>query len=172
MAVMKRLVIVLALVLIPLFLGLLFTYDIIKIDWISFMEIQPSYNTQEDPLPMPASSIPIQGDYNNAALGAPVNPHAATENSLARGKYFYDINCALCHGPQGQGNGFISVYLTVTKPADLTSAKVVNLKDGEIFLTISNGIEGAMPNLRLNLPDEEMRWAVVDYVRQLQKPSK
>jgi mono/diheme cytochrome c family protein len=169
MAVMKRLMIVLALVIAPLIIGLLFTYDFIKIDWVSLMEIQPSYKWQEDPLPVPARSVPVQGTYNDPAQAAPVNPYLPTENSLARGKYFYDIDCALCHGPAGKGNGFISVYLTVKKPTDLTSAKVVNLKDGEIFLTISNGIEGAMPDLRLNLPDEEMRWSVVNYVRQLQK---
>jgi len=172
MAIIKRLIIVLVLVITPLVLGLLFTYDIIKIDWISFMEIQPSYNPQEDPLPVPERSVPIQGDYNNPALGAPVNPVPATENSLARGKYFYETDCALCHGPQGKGNGFIAVYLTERKPTDLTAARVVNLNDGEIFLTISNGIEDAMPDLRMNLPDEEMRWSVVNYVRELQKTSK
>jgi hypothetical protein len=36
MAVMKRLIIVLLLVSMPLIIGLLFTYEIIKIDWISF----------------------------------------------------------------------------------------------------------------------------------------
>ena len=36
----KRLVMLLGLALVPLAIGLLFTYDVIKIDWLSFMEIQ------------------------------------------------------------------------------------------------------------------------------------
>ncbi len=45
----------------------------------------------------------------------------------------------------------------------------MTLSDGELFVVISNGVDGAMPSLRQNLPDEEMRWAVVNYVRSLQK---
>lgn len=169
MAVIKRLIIVLGLVVTPLLLGLLFTYDIIKIDWISMMEIQPSYNPQEDPLPMPARSVPIQGAYNDPNLGAPVNPIEASENSLARGKYFYDINCAICHGPQGNGQSGMAVYFRQRPARNLLDADIVSRSDGEIFLVISNGIEGAMPAMKQNLPDEEMRWSVVNYVRQLQQ---
>jgi len=39
---------------------LIFSYDIVKIEWISFMEIQPSYRPMEDPLPPPERSIPIE----------------------------------------------------------------------------------------------------------------
>ena len=82
----KRLLMILGGVALPLLVGLLFTYDVIKIDWISFMEIQPSFNPQEDPLPLPARSVPVQGAAYIAELGAPVNPVAADEASLARGK--------------------------------------------------------------------------------------
>ena len=40
---------------------LLFAYDIVKVEWISFMEIQPSYKPMEDPLPPPPDSIPVEG---------------------------------------------------------------------------------------------------------------
>jgi hypothetical protein len=39
----------------------LFMFDIIKIDWVSFMEIQPSYRAMEDPLPPPSQSVPVEG---------------------------------------------------------------------------------------------------------------
>ncbi|NTV37829.1 MAG: hypothetical protein HGA82_01320 [Anaerolineales bacterium] len=41
----------------------LFTFDIAKIDWVTFMEIQPSYRPMENPLPVPARSIPITGRF-------------------------------------------------------------------------------------------------------------
>jgi mono/diheme cytochrome c family protein len=169
MAVMKRLIIVLVVVSLPLMLGLLFTYEIIKIDWISFMEIQPVAQPQRDPLPLPARSVPVQGAYISQQLGAPENPFEANENSVARGQYFYDISCTPCHGAQGQGNGPFSAFLRDRPPSNLTDAQAVNLSDGEIFVIISNGIEGAMPPMRYNLPDEEMRWSVVNYVRSLQQ---
>lgn len=169
MAVMKRLVIVLALVTAPFALGLLFTYDIIKIDWISFMEIQESFNPQEDPLPVPARSVPVQGAASIQALGAPVNPVAADDASIARGKTDYNISCRICHGPKGDGRGPFAVFLRKYPPANLLEGRPLTLSDGEIYMTITNGVEGRMPHLRENLPDPEMRWDVVNYVRSLQK---
>ena len=61
---------------------LLFTYDIIKIEWISFMEIQPSYRQMEDPLPVPERSIPIEGPIAIPGMGPPANPVAADEALL------------------------------------------------------------------------------------------
>jgi len=50
---------------------LIFSYDIIKIDWISFMEIQPSYRPMENPLPPPERSIPIEGPVAIPGMAAP-----------------------------------------------------------------------------------------------------
>jgi mono/diheme cytochrome c family protein len=168
MGILKRLIIVLALVAAPLGLGLLFTYDIIKIDWISFMEIQNSFNPQEDPLPVPARSIPVQGAAYIAALGAPANPVAADADSLQRGKTGYEIACRICHGAKADGRGPFAAFLA-NKPVSLLEGRPVTLSDGEIFMTITDGVAGKMPNLRENFPDASMRWDVVNYVRSLQQ---
>ena len=149
---------------------LLFTFDIIKIDWPSFMEIQPSFRQMEDPLPVPARSIPIDGPIVIPGMGAPQNPTVADDASIARGKELYTINCLQCHGATGEGNGPIAAFLINFKPANLTSPVVQSKSDGSIFLTISNGLEGRMPPLNENLLVSE-RWDVVNYVRTL-KPSK
>lgn len=167
MAVLKRLIILLVLVTAPFALGLLLTYDLVKIDWISFMEIQNSFNPQEAPLPVPARSVPIQGVAYIAELGAPVNPVEANDESVQRGKVQYEINCSLCHGPRADGRGPFVAFLA-NKPASLLEGAPANLSDGEIFMTISTGVEGRMPDLRENLPDPLMRWDVVNYVRFLQ----
>ena len=44
----------------------------------------------------------------------------------------------------------------------------MTLSDGELFMTITNGVEGKMPHLRENFPEAKMRWDVVNYVRSLQ----
>lgn len=145
---------------------LLFTYDVIKIEWISFMEIQPSFRQMEDPLPVPERSIPIEGPVAIPGMGAPENPTPADEASIARGRELFAINCQMCHGENGQGTGPVAPFLIKFKPANLTSPVVQSKSDGSIFLTITNGITGAMPPLNENLTISE-RWDVVNYVRTL-----
>lgn len=144
----------------------LFMFDVIKIEWISFMEIQPAYKQMEDPLPVPERSIPVEGAIAIPGLGAPENPTTADEASIARGAELYAINCQMCHGPAGKGNGSIAPYLINFKPADLSAALAQSKSDGSIFLTISNGIEGRMPSLNENLTVPE-RWDVVNFIRTL-----
>lgn len=164
----KRLILVLVVVAMPFALGLLFTYDVIKIDWISFMEIQPSFHPQEDPLPMPARSIPVDGAHYVVGLDAPVNPVPADEVSLQRGEQLYNIACTPCHGAAGDGKGTFSAFLVKTKPANLLEDRIQNLSDGELFMVITQGMPGTMPPMRENLPTARDRWDVVNYVRQLQ----
>lgn len=142
----------------------LFTYDVIKIDWISFMEVQDSFRPMEDPLPVPERSIPIEGAAFIPGLGAPDNPVEADVESLTRGELLYGVNCAQCHGAAGEGNGVIANFLENKKPADLTSAVIQEKSDGSFFLTISNGVPGSMPALNENLSVRE-RWDVVNYIR-------
>ncbi len=146
---------------------MLFTYDVIKLDWISFMEIQPSYKPMEKPLPVPADSIPVEGAAYVPGLGSPVNPVEADEVSIQRGSELYRLNCVICHGEEGMGDGVIGTFFT-NKPANLTAPTVQALDDGAIFLVISNGKEGRMPPLNENFNVRE-RWDLVNFVRILAK---
>ncbi len=166
MSLTNRLLLIGAAALVALGALLLFTYDILKIDWISFMEIQPSYKPMENPLPVPAQSIPIEGAAYIPGMGAPVNPIAADEVSLARGAQLFNIHCSHCHGTGGLGDGPVAAFLEKRKPANLTSDVVQNKSDGALFLTISNGIPGSMPALNENLSVRE-RWDVVNFLRTL-----
>jgi mono/diheme cytochrome c family protein len=141
----------------------LFMYDVIKIDWPSFMEIQPSYRPMENPLPVPERSIPIEGAVYLPGLGVPENPTPSDDASVTRGAELYAINCKMCHGPEGKGNGSVSAFLA-NKPANFTSDVVQSKSDGSFFLTISNGVDGRMPALNENLTVSE-RWDVVNFLR-------
>lgn len=144
---------------------LIFTYDIIKIEWISFMEIQPSYRQMEDPLPPPARSIPVEGPINIPGMPPPENPVEADEASVTRGAELYAIHCAMCHGQTAEGNGAVAAFLA-NKPANLTTPVVQSKSDGSIFLTITNGVDGKMPPLNENLIVSE-RWDLVNFIRTL-----
>src|SRR5512138_601875 len=148
--IVRRLAIIFVATAVLLGVTLIFSYDVIKIDWPSFMEIQPSFRQMEDPLPVPARSIPIDGPIVIPGMGAPQNPTVADDASIARGKELYTINCLQCHGATGEGNGPIAAFLINFKPANLTSPIVQSKSDGSIFLTISNGLEGRMPPLNEN----------------------
>ena len=167
MALMKRLTIVLFIIASPLILGLLFTYDIIKPEWVSMMEIQPSYRPMEDPLPMPASSIPVQGPSIIPELGAPLNPVASDPISIDRGKDLFTTHCSLCHGSNLDGNGTFSAFLQ-NKPSNLLNGNSLTASDGYIFVVITNGLEAKMPSLAQNLPEVESRWDIVNYIRSVQ----
>lgn len=145
---------------------MIFTYDIIKIDWPSFMEIQPSFRPMEDPLQPPSRSIPIEGAVSIPGMGAPENPTAADESSVARGAELFAVHCSQCHGANAEGNGPVAAFLTQYKPANLTTDVVQSKSDGSFFLTISNGLDGRMPALNENLTVAE-RWDVVNFLRTL-----
>lgn len=164
----KKLILVMGALVTPLIIGLLFTYEVIKIDWVSFMEIQANYRPMEDPLPLPARSIPVQGAAYIPELGVPFNPVVADADSVDRGKNYFDSSCALCHGATGEGNGGFSGFLRKYPPVSLIDDTRKSLSDGAIFVTITEGVPGKMPHLRENLPTPEMRWDVVNYVRFLQ----
>lgn len=167
-AMIKRIILVLGLLSLPFIGGLLFTYDIIKIEWISFMEIQPSFDAQEDPLPMPPRSVPIQGAMIIEGLAPPENPVAADAASVERGRQLYEPHCALCHGVQANGAGPFAGFLRRFPPANLVEGNAVNLSDGEIFIIISQGVPDRMPALASNLPTAQERWDIVNYIRSLQ----
>src|SRR5215210_6795421 len=144
--IIRRLAMLFAAVALAFFVLTLFTYDVIKIEWPSFMEIQPSYRQMENPLPVPERSIPIEGPIVIPGMGAPENPTKADDASIARGAELYNINCKMCHGQTAEGNGPIAAFLA-NKPANLTSPVVQSKSDGSIFLTITKGVAGKMPAL-------------------------
>ncbi len=84
---------------------------------------------------------------------------------IEQGKEKYDIFCAVCHGAAGDGNG-------VTKPYGVLAAnyhdeRLRNETDGYLFDVITNG-KGLMLPFNDRITPEE-RWAIVLYVRALQK---
>jgi mono/diheme cytochrome c family protein len=99
----------------------------------------------------------------------PTIPVPVTQQLLARGRERYNINCSPCHGAQGDGKG-ITTKFGMTVIADLHDAaakKIPQQSDGEIFNTISHG-KGLMQGYAANI-DLADRWAIVAYVRALQR---
>ena len=164
--ILKRLGLVFLVAAVGLGIIMIFSYDVIKINWPTFLKTQPSFKPMEDPLPVPAQSIPIEGPVSIPNMGAPTNPVPADDASVGRGAELFHINCTACHGVDGKGNGPVAAFLKNKKPADLTSPVVQFLSDGAIFMVITNGRPGTMPALNENLTVRE-RWDVVNFIRTL-----
>jgi len=167
----RRILITLLILVTPLVLGLALTYEKIQVDFPSFMEDQPSIGYREGPrLLPPQGAVPITGVETPPDGSLPENPTDPTPDSIARGKVFFDIHCAVCHGDEGKGDGPVAAYFKppASDVANLTEDRIVGEEDGLIYLTISKGFQG-MPSLGQNLTPRE-RWDVINYVRTLQHP--
>jgi mono/diheme cytochrome c family protein len=91
------------------------------------------------------------------------NPVASNKESLADGKELYAKHCRSCHGSAGLGDGPKAATLDVSC-SDFSTKKFQALADGEIFFQVSEG-KGKMPAFKKNIPDDNSRWALVNYLR-------
>jgi mono/diheme cytochrome c family protein len=129
---------------------------------------QPSYRPQNDPRPPAEGSVPRGAErvLTREQAEKLANPLPVTAATLARGRGLFGIYCTPCHGASGKGNGLVGAKMP--KPADLTSAKYVAMKDGFFFDVIHHG-SGLMPPQAESMYPHE-RWYVVNYIRRLQRP--
>ena len=94
------------------------------------------------------------------------NPTTADAKSIANGHTYYAINCAVCHGDVGDGNGTLKQLNPMYGFApSLMTDQAKNRSDGYLFGMIRNG-RGLMPPY--NRIEEMDRWDVVNYLRGLQ----
>jgi len=111
-------------------------------------------NTGRDPSP---------ANLTNFTANIPI---PVTEQLMARGQQRFNIYCVPCHGPQGDGNGIVKKY-GYTTVRSLHEKIVVAQADGEIFNTVSNG-KSTMFGYGSQISIED-RWAIIAYVRALQR---
>jgi mono/diheme cytochrome c family protein len=143
--------------------------------WDQDMVDQPSAKPQESEAPAPPDSVPTTGretlptpttdkEQFKAKDAAAVlrNPVPASAESVARGKSLYQINCVVCHGERGHGDGPVGRKFDPS-PVDLNKPYTQSQADGQLFFTLTRG-RVAMPFYRDALSQRE-RWDVINYVR-------
>lgn len=94
-----------------------------------------------------------------------VIPLPVTYELMELGRRKYEIYCTVCHGALGEGNGVTQNYGVIA--ANLQTPVYLERPDGNLYNTITNGYN-TMMGYGEKLSVEE-RWAVVAYVRALQK---
>ncbi len=100
-------------------------------------------------------------------------PVEANDKLFELGRRKFEQNCAVCHGFAGYGDGLASQRAASLaqgywlQPTSLHEGRIQAQPVGRIYYTITNG-KGKMGGYAASLNPEE-RWAVVFYVRALQR---
>lgn len=149
------------------------------------MKRQPKYKPQAESAffadgrvdrPIPAHTVardPLRSDdtaTGKSADGGWIRgfPSGVTVNAefIAHGRERYSIYCQPCHGALGDGNGITKQYGMGATPT-YHDDRLRQMAEGEIFNTITHGKGNMLPYADKLLPEE--RWAVILYVRALQR---
>jgi mono/diheme cytochrome c family protein len=100
---------------------------------------------------------------NPATADRLANP-TVVEATLVRGDTLYHTFCAVCHGNTGAADGPVGPKVGALS---LLTDKARGYSDGYLYSIIRYG-RGVMPRYGDKVYRHEDRWAVVNYVRQLQ----
>jgi len=92
------------------------------------------------------------------------SPFDAATADLARGAKMYATFCQVCHGISGDGDGPVTKR-GVPPPPSLKTEKVAQLKDGDLYYLISNGV-GNMPPYKTQMKRSD-RWLVAHFIKTL-----
>lgn len=154
-----------------------------NVELIQDMMDQPALKAQEqesffaDGIGMrvpPSNTVPVgheryRFEKDPEAAGRELkNPLANnfSDEVLLTGQNYFNINCMVCHGAGGRGDGPIKPKYPLPIPS-LVSDKIRGWPDGKIYHVIVMG-QGTMGPYRSHVP-AEYRWQVVNYIRHLQK---
>lgn len=129
------------------------------------MRVPPEHTVSRGHTPYKFAKDPAGADKDVNPLAGDMSPEV-----LTLGQKKFDIYCALCHGASGKNDGTVTPKMPV-KPRVLASDEARAYSDGRIFYAITMG-KGVMGSYAGQIPDVRDRWAVVNYVRSIQKASK
>jgi mono/diheme cytochrome c family protein len=152
--------------------------------WFTDFKRQPKidpWETASDTIAMrgnPQLSVPITGSaapgfsYSRAPLPGAIdsmssipNPVPVSDSSLRNGRMQFQINCSVCHGERGMGDGPVTKFGIPPMPIGAGTKAATQYSDGYIFGMIRNG-RGLMPPY--NRIEERDRWDLINYLRALQ----
>ncbi len=161
-----------------------------RIQLIPDMDQQPKYKSQmANPLFADGRAMryPVEGTISRQGLKndlhyyrgivgatwATTFPIPVTESLMKRGQERYNIYCTPCHGYAGYGDGIVGkraeelAQAEWVPPSSFHTDLVRGRPVGHLFNTISHGIR-TMPPYGSQISEAD-RWAIVAYVRALQR---
>ena len=107
---------------------------------------------------LPTPPVPITAQFEQNAV-----PNTA--ENIDAGRVLFQQNCAICHGPQGRGDGVAALTMN-PRPVNL-QLHVPQHPDGFLHYWISEGVQGTqMPAWKEKLSDTQV-WQIVRFLREL-----
>jgi mono/diheme cytochrome c family protein len=106
---------------------------------------------------------PFEGQTNPSEVLS--NPYFPTKENLQLGQRKFLTYCSPCHGNYGDGDSRLAGQFP--NPPTLHSERARNFQDGMIYHIITVG-QNVMPSYASQVTREE-RWAIVNYIRALQR---
>jgi len=91
------------------------------------------------------------------------NSYADDASLLKVGKMMYSKHCKSCHGARGLGDGSKAASMK-TEMRSFASDEFQKQSDGVIYYQSFIGRD-EMPNFEKKIPDDEDRWALINYLR-------
>jgi cytochrome c len=124
------------------------------------------------PAPVVAPAVTPAPDAAPAQQATyPKNPVKPTPESQAKAKSVYAIDCAMCHGDNGNGKTDLATSMSLTL-ADWTDPKSLDSHpDGELFSVIRNGKGEKMPPEAKGRASDNEVWNLIIYIRNFSKGS-
>jgi len=111
---------------------------------------------------------PVAADAKSAVdVVKLVNPTKPTPTSLAAGKKSYALDCAMCHGKTGAGDGDLAADMKLTLKDYRNPEALKAMTDGEIYTVIDKG-KGQMSGEEGRMKPAQI-WDIVNYIRSLSK---
>ena len=112
-----------------------------------------------------AMRIPVEGTVPRERDLS--GPPKVTTQLVALGQEKFNQMCTPCHGYVGDGKGSVAHKFSLRQPPSLHDTRRRGLTSEYIYRVLSEGY-GLMPRFTTQLDPKE-RWAVVSYVRALQR---
>ena len=122
-------------------------------------------------VPITGKDLPLTAEEARSLA----NPLPRTDEVLKKGAELYRVNCSICHGAEGKGDGAVGDYLEkwdYGRPSDLTATATQQKGDGDLFSVTSFTVTGnpgisPMPEFIKLLTNDQI-WAIVHHMRALQ----
>jgi mono/diheme cytochrome c family protein len=111
---------------------------------------------------------PLANDSNGYRMSAEIKDPLPPLNAedMKEAQRLFNINCAICHGPEMNAQGPLATGGKVPAVANLTLAQYVKMPVGTMFHSITYG-KGNMGSYASQLTRKQ-RWMVIQYVKQHQ----
>lgn len=144
-----------------------FGFSILFFGFISFVYKGPNLNEVKEPVESGAEQVVAKNDDSGPVdISGVAKPWEPNELMVKHGKNVFSLQCAVCHGAQGHGDGPAGAGLN-PRPRNLVEGHWKKGGDSiALYETLLHGIPGSSMASFAHLPKAD-RWALVQFIHSI-----